>query len=196
MKCHKCGSKVNYSQTFCAGCGCKLEILPRNLNFLYVVLLLLSIMVLCAGFLLNYYKYNNYKSYITVKDYKVYFPIGYKTKVEAKSNDENNKCGYIYNSSTSYELCVIDSKYKSYLLMDYKYIKESFAKEGYNILDIKEYNDKLLLIKIDGEKKGNYIYVYNLEDNKIISGYFATSYSDAKEDDINTLVTILSKISK
>ena len=135
-------------------------------------------MILCVGFLLNYYKYNNYKSSIKVKDYIIYFPIGYKTKVEAKNNDENNQCGYVYNTTTSYE-----------------YIKETFNKEGYNIQSINEYNDKLLLIKIDGEKKSNYIYLYNLEDNKIVTGYFAKSI-EANDSDIETLNTILSKISK
>ena len=195
MNCHKCGAKIENNNTFCPECGIKTNTLPRNFNFLYVLLILFSIMILCVGFLLNYYKYNNYKSSIKVKDYIIYFPIGYKTKVEAKNNDENNQCGYVYNTTTSYELCIIDAKYKSYLLSDYKYIKETFNKEGYNIQSINEYNDKLLLIKIDGEKKSNYIYLYNLEDNKIVTGYFAKSI-EANDSDIETLNTILSKISK
>ena len=195
MKCHNCGLNIDKNASFCPECGAKTYELPRNLNFLYVILILFSIMVLCAGVLLNYYRLNNYKTYIKVMDYNVYFPIGYKTSVESKNNDENNKCGYIYDSTTSYELCVIDAKYKSYLLSDYKAIKDSFSKEGYNILEIKEYNDKLLLVKIDGEKKNNYIYIYDLGDNKIMSGYFVKT-SNLEDSDIDTLNTILSKITK
>lgn len=194
MKCHNCGNEIK-NNPYCPSCGTKTNILPRNLNFLFVLLVLFSIMVLCAGYLLNYYRLNDYKVSIKYNDYKIYYPIGFKTKTESKNNIDGNKCAYIYDSTTSYELCSIKAKYKSYLLLDYKYIKESFAKEGYEILDISEYNDKLLLIKIKGEKKNNYIYVYDLDENSIMSGYFVTNNTSDKED-IERLNIILSKITK
>ena len=173
--------------------------LPKNYNFLFVILTLIAIVLSCFTFLIVHNTVFNYKKYITYMDNKIYYPIGYQAKVGA-TGDENKsieeKCTYVFNKKTSYELCFLEAKYNSYKTNNYEYLKSTLTDKGYSITEVKEsMNGNLVLLKFDGTHKSNYMYLYNYNDTQVIYGYFVKTNVTSQKD-IDILEKILSKVEK
>lgn len=212
MFCHNCGTQVNGSR-YCPNCGAVQnnnqplkpvvtnvgvdDTLPKNGNFLIVLLLLFIIVISGIAFLSGYKEQYDYKQSIVYNDYKVYLPIGYKAQIgDEEEKEDAKKQLYISNDSVKYQFNYYADDYSNYNTNDYKEIKEFLNKFGYTVLDVneKEFNGhRMIVAKFKTNDKEMYFYLYEAKKYELVYMGYMSAKSDI-DDHIKKLAEILSKV--
>lgn len=197
MFCHNCGTQLDENAIFCPSCGAKkgskVIDLPKNYNFLLVLLLLIAVMISCAAYLMIYRINHDYKDGFEYQDNIYYYPFGFSAK--AGDKEEVKDCVFITDSSIQYQLCYEGISFDKSIVNDYELLKLYFQKQEYKIININRYNDKLLITHLETGIEGcSYHFIYNYHDNEdVIKGYIYTN-NQVTNKEFDTLYEILSHV--
>jgi hypothetical protein len=214
MFCHNCGQPVAGGSRYCSNCGAvqntiqqikpvitnvnQDDTLPKNSNFILTLAFILVVIFASFIFLGIYRDKYDFSQNIVYKDYKVYYPLGFKTQIgDDDEKDESKKLLYIYNDDVKYQFNYYNEDYSSYKRNDFKAIKDFLNQLGYDVQETyeKTFDDHSIIIsrfKMNGDTE-MYFYLYEAQKYDLVySGYFSTSSNFDK--DLNTLIKILSKV--
>jgi hypothetical protein len=213
MYCYNCGNKNEGNERFCANCGAPqtnmqptnnvnniVDELPKNSNFLLTLVVLFLIVVAGVLFLITYKENYDYKQYINYKQFKVYYPLGFKAEIgQEEDKESDDKHLYLTSDSVKYTFNYEDdNNYESYKKNNYKDV-ESFLKSiGYEVKKteekkIKDHNIIVSLLKTS-EDKEMYFYIYDTKITRTIYYGYVASDDDLDDKVLEELVTILTKV--
>ena len=205
MFCGNCGKQNKPNAIFCEACGSRMknnyvrpivtnvgydDTLPKNSNFVIVLILIISLVASITIYLAGYKSLHDYKHYVMYEDFKVYLPVGYANKIE-------DGAMYIYNDTLAYIIKSEKDNFKVYYENNFELLQNALLKENYKILESPELlnKNKTILVHIKYNDEDAYFFIHNFDENidQVFYGYVKPS-GEITSEEKNTLFEILSRI--